>query len=165
MKRDSFEALYFAEIDQAERDAGRLIDGLSSVATAVEDAELADAVRAKLTEASGQIVRLREIADRPAAGDAGPSDPVACLVDRVTEITRAMPAGPVRDSALIAAIQHIQHHQIATYGTLAAHAKALGRHDDKRVFGAMLEEERAIDEDLTVIAYGLMEPLGELAPA
>jgi len=64
---------------------------------------------------------------------------------------------------MIGALQRIQHYLIATYGTLAAYAKILGRHDEKRILGAILEDERAFDEDLTVIASSILVPDAALA--
>jgi ferritin-like metal-binding protein YciE len=73
--------------------------------------------------------------------------------------------GALRDTAIIAAAQRIQHFRIATYGTLAAYAKLLHHHDEKRVLGAILEEERAIDEDLTVIATDLIGAFEDVVAA
>lgn len=165
MKRLDFEAVYLGAVNRAERDLRALIDGLPAIASATADGELAETVRAKLAESTDALARLGKIGDRATADPEARSDAIDCILASVATTARSLDKGLLRDVALIAAIQHVQHHQIATFGTLAAYAKALGRHDDKRVFGAILEEERAIDGDLSMIAAGLIEPLVELATA
>ncbi|MFP4328845.1 MAG: ferritin-like domain-containing protein, partial [Paracoccaceae bacterium] len=58
----------------------------------------------------------------------------------------------VRDAALIASAQRIQHYEIAVYGTLAAWAKLLGLDKDLGVLLTMLGEERKADATLTEMA-------------
>lgn len=160
MNQQDFEAIYFADVADARLTAHSLVEALPGVADAVSDPELADTLKAKLFEASEQVEELHALAPdlgEPAATQS--DEAIVGLIARMLHILSAVGRGPVRDTALIAALQQVQHHQIATYGTLAAYAKILGRHDEKRIFGAMLEEERATDEDLTHIAAGLLEPV------
>lgn len=56
------------------------------------------------------------------------------------------------DSALIAAAQKIAHYEIATYGTLCALAKHLDYAEAGKQLNVSLEESKAIDAELTVLA-------------
>src|SRR5687768_3522396 len=56
------------------------------------------------------------------------------------------------DAALIAAAQKAEHYEIAAYGTLMSWAVALGREEVIQIFKETLEEEKATDKKLTVIA-------------
>jgi ferritin-like metal-binding protein YciE len=69
-----------------------------------------------------------------------------------------MPKGPLRDAAMIASAQRIEHYEICVYGTLATYAKGLGLPEDKKILGSILEEEKAADEALTDIATGIVNP-------
>src|SRR5688500_12859843 len=60
--------------------------------------------------------------------------------------------GAVLDAALIAGAQKAEHYEIASYGTLAQFAETLGHTRAKDLLGATLEEEKAADEKLNVIA-------------
>jgi ferritin-like metal-binding protein YciE len=61
-------------------------------------------------------------------------------------------AGPVRDAALIGAAQKVEHYEIASYGTLAALAKQLGQKDAMELLLETLQEEKATDEKLSLLA-------------
>ncbi|MGZ8920713.1 MAG: ferritin-like domain-containing protein, partial [Limisphaerales bacterium] len=56
------------------------------------------------------------------------------------------------DAALIASAQKAEHYEIAAYGTLMSWAVALGQEDVVQILKETLEEEKATDKKLTVIA-------------
>jgi ferritin-like metal-binding protein YciE len=58
----------------------------------------------------------------------------------------------LRDAALIASCQCVEHYEIACYGTLATWAKQLGLHEDQQTLYAILQEEKHADEMLTALA-------------
>ncbi|QXX74293.1 ferritin-like domain-containing protein [Methylovirgula sp. HY1] len=58
----------------------------------------------------------------------------------------------VLDAALVAAAQTVEHYEIARYGTLIAWAKELGRVDCVKILEQSLEEEKATDRKLTMLA-------------
>jgi ferritin-like metal-binding protein YciE len=58
----------------------------------------------------------------------------------------------VLDAALIASAQAVEHYEITRYGTLIAWAEQLGRTDCARVLQQNLDEEKATDKKLTVMA-------------
>lgn len=60
--------------------------------------------------------------------------------------------GAVRDAAIIAASQKVEHYEIATYGTLATYAKTLGFKDALDLLLATLDEEKSCDKNLTKLA-------------
>jgi ferritin-like metal-binding protein YciE len=58
----------------------------------------------------------------------------------------------IRDIALIGAVQQVEHHEIAVYGTLRSWAKLLGLNDDAHVLASIEAEEIKADELLTQIS-------------
>jgi ferritin-like metal-binding protein YciE len=58
----------------------------------------------------------------------------------------------VRDAALTACAQAVEHYEMTRYGTLIAFARQLGRSDCAAVLAETLAEERAADQKLTMIA-------------
>ena len=56
------------------------------------------------------------------------------------------------DAALIVAAQKAEHYEIAAYGTLSSWAVALGHDEIVQVLNETLQEEKAADKKLTVIA-------------
>ena len=60
------------------------------------------------------------------------------------------------DAALIAGAQKAEHYEIAAYGTLASWAVALGHDDVLQTLKDILEEEKAADKKLTMIAQSVV---------
>jgi ferritin-like metal-binding protein YciE len=58
----------------------------------------------------------------------------------------------VLDAAMLAAAQAVEHYEISRYGTLVAWAKELGRDDCASVLQQNLDEEKATDKKLSMLA-------------
>jgi ferritin-like metal-binding protein YciE len=75
-----------------------------------------------------------------------------------TRIMGAARDGATRDAGIIASGQIALHYQIAAYGTLAAHAKALGLQDAAATLHGMVDECRQADQRYTQLAEQLINP-------
>jgi ferritin-like metal-binding protein YciE len=64
----------------------------------------------------------------------------------------------MRDAALVASIQRIIHYMIAEHGTIAAHAKALGRMQEAAHFAEHADLDRNVDRELTDLAKSTLNP-------
>ncbi len=64
-------------------------------------------------------------------------------------------AEEVRDAALIAAAQKVEHYEMATYGCLRTWANLLGENEASQLLQATLDEEGETDHKLTDIAETL----------
>jgi ferritin-like metal-binding protein YciE len=62
----------------------------------------------------------------------------------------------MRDTAIVAALQQIEHYEIAAYGTLQAYATHLGHTEAGKLLQTSLQEERAADRKLTEIALNYL---------
>jgi ferritin-like metal-binding protein YciE len=58
----------------------------------------------------------------------------------------------VKDAALIASAQRVEHYEIASYGTARTFAERLGHVEAARILQQTLDEEGAADKKLTQIA-------------
>lgn len=58
----------------------------------------------------------------------------------------------VKDAAIIASSQKIEHYEISGYGTARAYAKELGLREVERLLAATLKEEYTADKLLNVLA-------------
>jgi ferritin-like metal-binding protein YciE len=74
------------------------------------------------------------------------------LIEEADEEIGEIEAGPVLDAALIGAAQKVEHYEIASYGTLCALAKKLGYTEAMTLLNQTLEEEKATDKKLTILA-------------
>lgn len=83
---------------------------------------------------------------------------------RWTECGRAPSASIPRngdelgDAGLLASAQKLEHYEIAAYGSAAALAGQLDLRNDQKLLHANLEEEKRMDEVLTRLAKGEVNP-------
>jgi ferritin-like metal-binding protein YciE len=75
-----------------------------------------------------------------------------CIIEEGNEIARKSTDPITRDAALIAAAQHVEHYEMAGYGTAVSYAHQLERHDLADTFQSILDEEKETDRLLTHIA-------------
>jgi ferritin-like metal-binding protein YciE len=64
----------------------------------------------------------------------------------------------VRDVVLVATLQHMVHYLIASYGTIAAHAKVLGLPEQAALFHGHADSDRQFDADLSALAKSEVNP-------
>ena len=60
--------------------------------------------------------------------------------------------GVMRDAAIIAAAQKVEHYEIASYGTLVSFAGTLGLNEAADILETTLDEEKTADETLSEVA-------------
>ena len=82
---------------------------------------------------------------------------VACpaidgIIEEGKEIIEEDADDEVKDAALIAAAQRVEHYEIAAYGCLRTYAKVLGNKKAQALLQETLDEETAADEKLTQLA-------------
>lgn len=149
----TIEDLFIHELSDIYSAEKQLTKALPRLARAAANPALAAAFEAHLEETNGQIERIDRVVDvlgirlkriKCAAMEG--------LVEEGKEIIDSIEAGPLRDAALIGGAQKVEHYEIAAYGTLAAIAKQLGYRDALPLLLSTLEEEKATDEKLTLLA-------------
>lgn len=74
------------------------------------------------------------------------------LVDDINETLTNCTEASIRDAALIAGIQHINHMKIAAYGTAAAFANTLAKPKTAYLFHEFEVNEKQIDDRLSQLA-------------
>lgn len=132
----------------------QLYKNLPKMAKGATSDELKNAFEGHREETAGHIDRLKQVFE--SIGEKAKT--VKCeamegLLKEAEELLKDSDKGSmVRDAALIAGAQKIEHYEIATYGTLATYAKIMGHKEAKRLLGQTLEEEKAADTKLTGIA-------------
>ena len=131
----------------------QLTKALPQLARASTNPELRQAFEIHLEETNGQIERIDQIVESSGVK----LKRIKCvamegLVEEGREQIEEIEKGPVLDAAIIGAAQKVEHYEIATYGTLAALAKQLGQQDAVKLLLETLEEEKATDKKLTILA-------------
>ncbi|APW61487.1 ferritin-like domain-containing protein [Paludisphaera borealis] len=78
------------------------------------------------------------------------------LLDEGKEILELDAPPDVKDAAMIAAAQKVEHYEIASYGCLCTWAGLLGEIRIKKLLGDSLAEEKRTDDLLTEIAENVV---------
>ena len=74
------------------------------------------------------------------------------LIEEGKELIKERPHPDVLDAGLISKAQHIEHYEIAGYGTVRTYARLMGREDEARVLQQTLDDEGETDKLLTELA-------------
>jgi len=131
----------------------QLVKALPKMAKGATSEKLRTAIESHLQETEGQVERLEQVFDSLELPHRG----VKCaamegLVEEGGEVLEGDFDPPVRDAAIIAAANKVEHYEIATYGTLIAYARLLGYSEAESLLQATLEEEKGADQKLTELA-------------
>ncbi|ARJ40651.1 hypothetical protein B1H58_00665 [Pantoea alhagi] len=132
----------------------QLTKALPKMAEAATETQLAEGFRQHLEETKGHIERLDQVIQ---SLDNVEMENVTCvamegLIKEGEEIIQEVEEGPVRDAGLIVAAQKVEHYEISSYGSLMALAKNLGYDNVVSILKNTLDEEKATDEKLTMLA-------------
>jgi ferritin-like metal-binding protein YciE len=115
--------------------------------------DLRNAFQEHLQQTEGHVERLEEIFDRFGAKAKGKKcQAMEGLLEEGKEVM-SMDAEPhVRDAALIAAAQRVEHYEMAGYGCARTFARLLGDAESADLLQQTLDEEGGTDKKLTQIA-------------
>ena len=158
MDISDFRDLYLKELQEARSVENQLVEALPRMKETARDPDLKQALEDHLGETRAQLERIETILDRYGADPSEHRDQsMKRLIDE-GEKWAGMLDGALRDAALIASAQRIEHYEIAVYGTLASWAKQLGEDEDLDALLATLDEEKGADEGLTELAKREVNP-------
>ncbi|WP_247157745.1 ferritin-like domain-containing protein [Escherichia coli] len=133
----------------------QLTKALSKLSRSAYSDKLTAAFQSHLDEPHGQIERIDQVVD---SEDGLKLKRIKCaamegLIEEANEVIESTDKNEVRDAALIAAAQKVEHYEIASYGTLVTLAEQLGYKKAAKLLKETLEEEKATDVKLTDLAF------------
>lgn len=142
---DQLEDLYDAE--------NRLIDALPKMAKAASNPQLQAAFREHLAETKQQAQRLEEIFKLIGCEpERETCDAMKGLLKEGEDLIDAKGSEDVKDAALIAAAQRVEHYEMAGYGATRTFAQHLGLSRAVDLLQMTLDEEGNANNKLTRIA-------------
>jgi len=131
----------------------QIVKNLPTMVEKASSADLKSAFQHHLGETKNQVKRLEQIFEKQGKAARGVTCPaIDGILAEAKEIISDSNDASVRDAAMLAAAQAVEHYEIARYGTLIAWANQLGRSDCAKLLEATLTEEKAADQKLTTIA-------------
>lgn len=157
MKVDSLHKLYVHQLKDLYNAEKQLTQALPKMAKNAQHDELKSALEEHLKETEHQIERLEKVfSDLDFAPTGETCKAMQGLVEEGEEALEVTQDKDVRDAAIIASAQRVEHYEIAGYGTARTFAELLGRDSDARVLEEILNEEKAADKKLNSIAINVV---------
>jgi ferritin-like metal-binding protein YciE len=153
MKLRTLEDLFLDELEDIYNAEGQITRALPKLAEAASTPELRAAFQEHLTQTKGQIERLNQVFEhigKPAKGKTCAG--MKGLLEEGEEVMSEDSDRSVRDAALIACTQKVEHYEIAAYGTLRTYAEMLGYTRAATLLQQTLSEEEDTDKKLSRIA-------------
>ncbi len=155
-KVTTLQQLFVEQLKDLYSAENQLIEALPKMAAAAHAAPLKKGFQLHLKETKEHARRLAKILKSLDESPEGKTcQAMAGLVKEGNEAISEDASPEVKDVALIAAAQRVEHYEMAGYGCVQTYAQILGRTADARVLGTTLKEEGATDKKLTAAAKSL----------
>ena len=151
----NLEDLYYDQIRDLYSAETQLLEALPGLCDAASNDDLKKALSGHLAETREQRDRLANICSRHNVAPEGTTcEAMRGLVKEASNHALSVDPGEVRDAAIIACGNRVEHYEIAGYGAAKAFAEVLGFNEDVNLLDKSIEEEGAADKKLTKIATG-----------
>jgi ferritin-like metal-binding protein YciE len=158
LQLDTLEDLFVSQIRALYDAEKRLTEALAKVARAATDTKLRAAIESHLAETENHVLRLERVFEilelKPTRQTC---EAMKGLLAEMLAALNATGDPDLKDSALIAVVQRVEHHEISCYGTARAIALRLGSMPAAALLQETLGEEYAADEKLTEIAESTID--------
>jgi ferritin-like metal-binding protein YciE len=131
----------------------QLVKALPKMAEKATDKQLKQGLLSHLDETKIHVQRLEQVFQMHGAAVKAVDCPaIDGIIEEADEVAGEVEDKSVLDAALINAAQAAEHYEMTRYGSLIAWAKQLGRNDCASVLQKTLDEERATDKKLSMLA-------------
>jgi ferritin-like metal-binding protein YciE len=145
--------LYIDELKDLWSAEKQLVQALPRMAKAANDPRLAKAFTTHLKQTERQVARLERIFKDLGESPRGKKCVgMEGLIEEGKELIKEKPDAQVLDAGLIAKAQHIEHYEMAGYGTVRTYAQVLGEERQAQLLQETLDEEGETDKLLTQLA-------------
>lgn len=156
MDVDDLKSLYLSELQEICDCEAQVAERLPVAAESAGSPELRTVIRQHARQSVLHGQQVEALLRRHSTGAQPGADQVAvALLGKVGQVMCGMADPDLRDAALIAAVRHVAHHQVAAYSTAEGYAQALSLEVDRRGLLAALQEEQFIDRRLAGLQNGV----------
>jgi len=150
---NSFNDLFIFELKDLYSAETQLMDALPKMSEAASDQQLKNSFSNHLDETRKQKERLEQIGKDLNVDLSGETcEAMKGLIKEGEEIINLKADDIVKDAALIAAAQRVEHYEMAGYGTVRNYAKRLGHDEIAELLEETLNEEKEADSKLNEVA-------------
>ena len=153
---DSLRHLYIGQLQTLLSAERQIREALPHMIDEATDPKLRQTFHVHLQETRQQVERLEHILhDCTGEADALPCEVMSALILEAQWMIRDASDNSVRDAALLASAQRIEHYEIAAYGAVRQWARVLGEISHAQMLDQTVKEEGRSDHMLTDIAVGV----------
>ena len=153
MTLETLHDLYIEQLEDLYDAEHQLVKALPKIAKAAHSPKLKAAFENHLKQTEQHVTRLDQVFKQM---DLKPKSKTCKamkgLVEEGSAAIKEDAEPEVKDAALIAAGNRIEHYEMAGYGTVRTYAQTLGYTDATRLLQTTLDEESATDKLLTNLA-------------
>ena len=155
MELETLRDLYIDELKDLYNAEKQLTKALPKMARAASDPALSRAFTTHLRQTERQVKRLEQIFRSLGVSPRGKKCiGMEGLIEEGSELIKEKPDPEVLDAGLISKAQHVEHYEIAGYGTVRTYAEVLGEDRHAQLLQETLDEEGQADKLLTQLAEG-----------
>jgi ferritin-like metal-binding protein YciE len=153
MKLESLHDLYLSELSDLYSAEKQILKALPRMIQKTTSPELRQALEDHLAETNGHVTRLEQVFEMHGESPKKTKcKGMEGVLEEGDELVGQDATPAVRDAAIIAAGQRVEHYEMAVYGTVRTYADQLGHSRAAAVLQETLDEESAANEKLTSIA-------------
>ncbi|MEO8295062.1 MAG: ferritin-like domain-containing protein [Gemmatimonadota bacterium] len=157
MKLETLEELYIDEIKDLWSAEKQILQALPKMIRAVEHKELKRAFKTHERQTRQHVKRLERVCRKLGVSPRGKKcEGMEGLLKEGSGLIGERPDQDVLDAGLLSAAQHVEHYEMAGYGTVRTWARLLGRKDEAAILQQTLNEEGETDHLLTKLANRLI---------
>lgn len=153
MATNSLQELYVEQLQDLYSAEQQIIKALPKMIEAAQSDELRDALNEHLEVTKTQAQRLEKICQE--LGEDPKNEKckgMEGVLQEGSDLVKEVKNEEVRDAAIIAAAQRVEHYEMAGYGTARTYATLLGYDEAASVLEQTLEEEKEADVTLSNLA-------------
>ena len=130
-----------------------ILKALPKMAKKASSKKLQTAFTKHEKETERQVERLDQVFELLGKRAKGKDCPaIDGIIEEAEDVMKEAKDETIRDAAMLAAAQAVEHYEISRYGTLVAWAEKMEMSDAAQLLEATLEEEKATDLKLTQLA-------------
>ena len=149
----SLRDLYVEQLRDLYDGENQIIKALPKMIESTESEELRSALEEHLEITRQQAQRLETIFEGLGENAKGEKcKGMEGIIKEGSEVVKEDMSDTVKDAAIIAAAQRVEHYEIAGYGTVRTYADLLGEEQAVELLQQTLDEEKEADEKLSQLA-------------
>jgi len=149
----SLRDLYVEQLRDLYDGENQIIKALPKMIESTESEELRSALEEHLEITRQQAQRLETIFEGLGEDAKGEKcKGMEGIIKEGSEVVKEDMSDTVKDAAIIAAAQRVEHYEIAGYGTVRTYADLLGEEQAVELLQQTLDEEKEADEKLSQLA-------------